>query len=639
MMAIPPCTASAALQQARNCNGLSATVLSRSSSSMYEELNSMSSEKKQQMCISCTESPSATSGSTSSIRSADVCCCMSHNNANTCSRSSGSGHESTAAAAAAAETSGISLDTNMRAMLRKVMVNEWTLNQAIESCGGGTKGMKELMRRIMFWVQETYVESPEASAIMQGLEKLCMIKTRTAGSMDTPYEKDHRSCCISSYSRAADRLGKGLPAQFHQDLLQYQQYYGWQQQRGDHRAAAPLASTPAAFSSFTFADALDAAAVTNSVFAYTPAAAALHVGSRVVTTTKDAAAAASARAAHATARAACKRRMARQRGQNAGPMQLHPAAQHQATHNAMPGLSPPGPAPVCSPRTGSSWPSVPAMPHGTAAKTRTPPADIPVVVKRQQQVPESTDTLFFLLQKELRPSDVSNLGRIVLPKKEAETHLPWVAMREGLSIGMEDFDTGKMWTFRYRFWPNNKSRMYLLENIGGFVKMHYLQEGDLLILYRNTRGNYVARGKKNLHRTRNQANCTGQAAANNSSATCLLDNPIEEEAAESPRKKGRVMPSGTSSTPDMQSANLRVEKASDVNSEENLSIELNKHVMENSSLANGVKEVFHHLDQPLERLPSLTLTDMSIADILFDIDTEPEATLDPDPKCSNEKQN
>jgi hypothetical protein len=126
------------------------------------------------------------------------------------------------------------------------------------------------------------------------------------------------------------------------------------------------------------------------LFAYTPATAALHVGSRVVTTTKDAAAAASARAAHATARAACKSRMARQRGHNAGPMQLHPAAQLQATHNAMPGLSPPGPAAVCSPRAGSSWPSVRAMPHGTAAKTRTPPADIPVVVKRQQQVRTAT---------------------------------------------------------------------------------------------------------------------------------------------------------------------------------------------------------------------------------------------------------
>ncbi len=408
MMAIPPCIASDALQQARNCNGLSATVLSRSSSSMYEKLNSMSSEKKQQRCISCTESPSATSGSTSSIRSADVCCCMSHNNANTCSRSSSSGHESTAAAA---ETSGISLDTNMRAMLRKVMVNEGTLNQAIESCGGGTKGMKELIRRIMFWVQETYVESPEASAIVQGLEKLCMIKTRTAGSMGTPYEKDHRSCCSSSYSRAADRLGKGLPAQFHQDLLQYQQYYGWQQQRGDHPAAAPLASTPGAFRSFTFADALDAAAVTNSLFAYTPAAAALHVGSRVVTTTKDAAAAASARAAHATARAACKSRMARQRGHNAGPMQLHPAAQHQATHNAMPGLSPPGPAAVCSPREASSWPSVPAMPHGTAAKTRTPPADIPVVVKRQQQV--RTATIQLILNP--KPSSSAQFSALEFP--------------------------------------------------------------------------------------------------------------------------------------------------------------------------------------------------------------------------------
>lgn len=38
------------------------------------------------------------------------------------------------------------------------------------------------------------------------------------------------------------------------------------------------------------------------------------------------------------------------------------------------------------------------------------------------QVPESTDTLFFLLQKELRPSDVSNLGRIVLPKVSACCH-------------------------------------------------------------------------------------------------------------------------------------------------------------------------------------------------------------------------
>ncbi|KAH9566452.1 hypothetical protein CY35_04G130100 [Sphagnum magellanicum] len=76
------------------------------------------------------------------------------------------------------------------------------------------------------------------------------------------------------------------------------------------------------------------------------------------------------------------------------------------------------------------------------------------------------DALVFLLHKELRPSDVSNLGRIVLPKKEAEYHLPFLQAREGMSLAMEDFDSGKIWTFRYRFWPNNKSRMYLLELTG-----------------------------------------------------------------------------------------------------------------------------------------------------------------------------
>jgi len=38
----------------------------------------------------------------------------------------------------------------------------------------------------------------------------------------------------------------------------------------------------------------------------------------------------------------------------------------------------------------------------------------------------------------------------------------------------------------------------LLENTGEFVKQHRLQEGDLLILYRNHQGNYVLRGKKKV---------------------------------------------------------------------------------------------------------------------------------------------
>jgi len=38
--------------------------------------------------------------------------------------------------------------------------------------------------------------------------------------------------------------------------------------------------------------------------------------------------------------------------------------------------------------------------------------------------------------------------------------------------------------------------MYLLENIGDFVNFHHLQEGDLLLCYRNEQGGYVIRGQK-----------------------------------------------------------------------------------------------------------------------------------------------
>ena len=106
------------------------------------------------------------------------------------------------------------------------------------------------------------------------------------------------------------------------------------------------------------------------------------------------------------------------------------------------------------------------------------------------------DTLIALLQKELRPSDVGNVGRISGPKvslpiwdksmnrmfvvsylcgfhygpgffwprpepwilplvlqKEAAAHLPFLAVREGISFAMEDFDTGVCWSIRYRWVP------------------------------------------------------------------------------------------------------------------------------------------------------------------------------------------
>ncbi|KAI3995800.1 hypothetical protein MKX01_007279 [Papaver californicum] len=105
--------------------------------------------------------------------------------------------------------------------------------------------------------------------------------------------------------------------------------------------------------------------------------------------------------------------------------------------------------------------------------------------------------LKFLLQKVLKQSDVGNLGRIVLPKKEAETYLPELEARDGISIAMEDIGTSRVWNMRYRFWPNNKSRMYLLENTGDFVHSNGLQEGDFIVIYSDIKcGKFMIRGVK-----------------------------------------------------------------------------------------------------------------------------------------------
>ncbi|KAK4781771.1 hypothetical protein SAY86_015873 [Trapa natans] len=160
------------------------------------------------------------------------------------------------------------------------------------------------------------------------------------------------------------------------------------------------------------------------------------------------------------------------------------------------------------------WPAqAPALPPPSAPQPMVPPESVHVQQqptaghgqtgqrgqvapdRRQGWKPESN--LKFLLQKVLKQSDVGSLGRIVLPKKEAETHLPELEARDGITISMEDIGTSRVWNMRYRFWPNNKSRMYLLENTGDFVRANGLQEGDFIVIYSDVKcGKYLIRGVK-----------------------------------------------------------------------------------------------------------------------------------------------
>uniref|UniRef100_A0A7N0UA13 TF-B3 domain-containing protein n=1 Tax=Kalanchoe fedtschenkoi TaxID=63787 RepID=A0A7N0UA13_KALFE len=91
--------------------------------------------------------------------------------------------------------------------------------------------------------------------------------------------------------------------------------------------------------------------------------------------------------------------------------------------------------------------------------------------------------LRFLFQKILQNSDVNYLRRIILPKKAAEAHLPALQIKEGIPLKIYDADGRHTWTFKYRFWPNNASRMYVFENAGDFVAAHGLQAGDCFIMY------------------------------------------------------------------------------------------------------------------------------------------------------------
>ncbi|CAF1928534.1 hypothetical protein HID58_066115 [Brassica napus] len=88
-----------------------------------------------------------------------------------------------------------------------------------------------------------------------------------------------------------------------------------------------------------------------------------------------------------------------------------------------------------------------------------------------------------LLVKHLKNSDVGSLGRIVLPKREAEGNLPELSTKEGMIVEMRDADSMQNWSFKYKFWSNNKSRMYVLENTGEFVAEKRVEIGDFLTIY------------------------------------------------------------------------------------------------------------------------------------------------------------
>lgn len=59
-----------------------------------------------------------------------------------------------------------------------------------------------------------------------------------------------------------------------------------------------------------------------------------------------------------------------------------------------------------------------------------------------------------------------------------QAYFPSINQAEGLPLNVQDIK-GKEWVFQFRFWPNNNSRMYVLEGITPCIQSMQLQAGDV----------------------------------------------------------------------------------------------------------------------------------------------------------------
>ncbi|KVI03707.1 B3 DNA binding domain-containing protein [Cynara cardunculus var. scolymus] len=126
-----------------------------------------------------------------------------------------------------------------------------------------------------------------------------------------------------------------------------------------------------------------------------------------------------------------------------------------------------------------------------------------------QELLNANCTITPLFEKVLSASDAGRIGRLVLPKACAEVcllsfsssspyfylqildkikllmqaYFPPINQSEGLPIKIRDIK-GKEWTFQFRFWPNNNSRMYVLEGVTPCIQNMQLQAGDTVIFSR-----------------------------------------------------------------------------------------------------------------------------------------------------------
>ncbi|CAN4087413.1 unnamed protein product [Withania somnifera] len=102
-----------------------------------------------------------------------------------------------------------------------------------------------------------------------------------------------------------------------------------------------------------------------------------------------------------------------------------------------------------------------------------------------------------LFQKLLSASDADlALSRLVIPKRCAEAYFPPLSGPHKIPINILDTE-GKEWNFHFRFWPNSRSKMYVLEGLRDYMVSKKWQAGDVVTFYRIEPGQKLVIGLRN----------------------------------------------------------------------------------------------------------------------------------------------
>ncbi|KAG2308618.1 hypothetical protein Bca4012_082300 [Brassica carinata] len=140
-----------------------------------------------------------------------------------------------------------------------------------------------------------------------------------------------------------------------------------------------------------------------------------------------------------------------------------------------------------------------------------------------------------LFEKTLSASDAGRIGRLVLPKACAEAYFPPISQSEGIPLKIQDVK-GKEWTFQFRFWPNNNSRMYVLEGVTPCIQSMMLQAGDTVTFSRVDPGGKLIMGfRKAAHTGDIQGRGLTNGTSNeDTSSSGVTETPTSKNASSCP---------------------------------------------------------------------------------------------------------